>query len=126
MPKEPINRTQEIENLYTQHKKNHGGDLKEYLLNRFNEDINYFNHPSWFKLVPCDFPYNLEEGIDHWILWFNPAIKSSYTHEDVDSIIQNYMTNYKTLIKYSQYIYFENDPINRSVLYIRHFHVFFR
>ena len=126
LPKEAINRTDEIEEAYQRHKKNHSYDLSKYLLDRFETGREQFGCPSWYKLVPCDFPYNLVDGVSHWLLWFNPAIDQSYTHHDVDEIVQNYLDNYRPLSKYSYYFYFENAPSNRSIQYIRHFHIFFR
>ena len=125
-PQPPILRNEEIEQQYVEYKKKHGHLMIDNLLSRFNIKSNYFRCSSWFHLVPCDFPYNLSYGIDHWILWLNPKYKSyNYKHKDIDLIIRYYLDNYCQLSKYHEYIYFDNLLIHQSVKEIIHYHVFF-
>ena len=125
-PQPPILRNEQIEQQYVEYKKKQGNLMIKKLLLRFNIQYDYFKCPSWFSLVPCDFPYNLSYGIDHWILWLNPKYKScNYNYKDIDHIIRYYLDNYCQLSKYHEYIYFDNLVQNQSVKEIVHYHVFF-
>lgn len=111
------------ENAYNILRKEQGIQLSNYVFKLL------FTHDQWipFRLVKCNFPYQLSPGIEHWNLWLNPMMPyHHYQIIDYDQIIDLYLNYYQPLKKYKEYIYFENIPANRSVNSVRHMHVFFR
>lgn len=67
-----------------------------------------------YKLCLNDFPYDIP-NYTHYLLWISPDIKIK---------IPYYIINYYLNSKFSNYICFENHIKNKSVLGIRHFHIF--
>jgi len=63
-----------------------------------------------------DFPYSLEEGIEHYLLWSTEEL----TIEEIEENIKN------NIPKESKFCYFVNPPILRSVKTIHHAHVLFK
>jgi hypothetical protein len=122
-----IDRHHLIENKYKEFRQKKTRTIEQYLMNMFDKNQNKFRIMSWFRLIPCDFPYNVEKGIDHWILWINPKnVSIKYTKKEVEKIIKNYMEYYSPLFKYFEYIFFENSVKNQSIKQIKHYHIFFR
>jgi len=74
----------------------------------------YIIKDNIFKLCQNDFPYDIP-GYKHYLLWISPKIKIH-----ISNIIIKYYIDYK----FNNYIYFENHIKNKSVLGIRHFHIF--
>jgi len=75
------------------------------------------NKLKW-NIVDNNFPYNLDDGIKHKLLWIHPDVILS------DNKIKTIIDRYITLNNYNQYIYFQNHENNRSVPEIKHYHIF--
>ena len=74
----------------------------------------YIIKDNIFKLCENDFPYDVN-GYKHYLLWISPNIKL-----DIPLHLIEYYIDYK----FNNYICFENHIRNKSVLGIRHFHIF--
>lgn len=127
LPTFNFSRDVNVQKKYNDFKKLHGNNIGNYLISHIFHSNFMKKHKPWFKLIPCDFPYTVADGISHWILWIHPSFPNiKYNHDDFDKIIQYYLQYYRPLNKYKKYIFFENAVVNRSVLAIRHLHIFFR
>ena len=99
-------RTPEVECIYTEHVKSLNGQVHEYIMNNIIKSNKYI-------IVDNTFPYDLEENIEHNLLWVNP--ETVLSESDVEDIINEV---------YSDNIYFRNIPKNQSVKGIVHYHIF--
>ena len=128
-PDETFPRSVKVIQDYQQHKTNvisKYNNISEYITQTY---FNKSNAAKFFRLVPNDFPYLLEDGIKHLVCWFNPFI-FPYDTPDLNTIpdqINIIMKLYnKDLILGKNYIYFENNTNARSVPGIRHIHIFIK
>ena len=62
-----------------------------------------------------DFPYNVP--YKHYLLWINPKIHFKVTNNFIMGYIENHFQS-------KEFICFENLTSNKSILEIRHFHIF--
>ena len=73
-----------------------------------------------FVFQPCKYPYKLEDSIEHYILWLNPIYE---WENDADEFVSAILGEIMEGVSYG---WFENEKEDRSVISIRHFHVFFK
>ena len=75
-----------------------------------------------YKLRKNDFPYDLERGISHWVLWLNPDIYKTevevYALGRINLIL-------KTLLD-QPFLFYVNPVSKQSVKEIPHYHVYLR
>ena len=71
-------------------------------------------------LLPNDFPYFIDFGIEHWVLW---KLQSNITQEDVDHSIEELEDKYGDVI---DTIWWENPPALKSLPDINHIHILVR
>lgn len=129
-PNYPFPRSDKVIKAYLKHKA--GLDL-------INKDISDFVKEQYFSgdeasSVSCltnnKFPYLLEPGIQHKILWFNPRITTSKQFptnlNSVYTFINICLTKHLPNIDRYDIIYFENLSQCRSVPGIRHIQVFLK
>ena len=77
-----------------------------------------------FRFVPNNFPYFVENGISHFVLWIRPGY-------DVDSEDVNIRRTIGTYVvsRFSRpldFCYFRNSSEHKSVPEMEHYHVFIR
>ena len=105
-----LKRNTQIQKLYDKYNKTQ--QFEHFKKNMFSNKNKYFN----FMLN--NFPYDIDKNISHYLIFINPLIKNKISDFDIYKIIrQNY-------IKKKQIIIFENEPKNRSIKNIRHYHIF--
>ncbi|ORX90294.1 hypothetical protein K493DRAFT_318091 [Basidiobolus meristosporus CBS 931.73] len=68
-----------------------------------------------YKFVPNDFPYNMEEGLSHWVFWY----RKDYSLEDIKRILQHELPG-------KEFQFFINPKARQSVKTVSHAHVMFR
>ena len=78
--------------------------------NNFISNVNKNLLQNKYYLHLNDFPYNVEENIEHWLLWWNNNL-------DIDEIIIKKFGN-KVIT------YWVNFPENNSISDIKHAHIF--
>lgn len=109
-----IKRKKEIEEKYVLHKKklkDKNINIEDYLDNLL------FKNNFKYIITKNDFPYNLENNIEHKLLWINPNYINLFNDKLINEIINMRMRG-KT------YVYFENIDNNKSIKSIRHYHIF--
>lgn len=114
-PTFPLGRSSKIQRKYDQHKKT--ANPQEFLNRLFPKDSF-----DLYRVIPNDFPYNVNKNILHYVLWFNPNIKYSKKIIDnhlVNNILKNQLTDKK-------FIYFQNLTNNSSINNITHYQVFIK
>lgn len=113
-PSIQINRSKEIENKYLEHKllliKNKIS-IHDYIIKK------YFEDDCEYKFVNNEFPYHVENNIEHKLLWFNPNINYIIDEKYINTLLNKLLFD-------KNYIYFENIDSNKSIKSIRHIHVF--
>jgi hypothetical protein len=77
---------------------------------------------SIFSLVKNDYPYHLEAGIEHWVLW---KLHSNVTKEDVVQAIEKLNVHYGDREAIDS-IWWENPPSLKSLPDISHVHILLR
>ena len=99
-----------IEEKYQNHLtklKNKNVKIDEYILKTILKD-------NLFVITKNPFPYDIDY-IDHYLVWINTQKK--YSHEAIYNYIKFKFPN-------KQFYYFENDEKNKSVLLVKHYHIF--
>jgi len=116
----PINppiRSQEYLNKYIEHKK----QLK--LLNISMADYIYkkYLNGKKYKFTLNNFPYNLADHIQHYILWLDPKTKKNKINDRfwIDKIITISFPN-------KEYICWQNIKNNQSIPHIPHYQLFIK
>jgi hypothetical protein len=113
-PSIQINRSKGIENKYLEHKllliKNKIS-IHDYIIKK------YFEDDCEYKFVNNEFPYHVENNIEHKLLWFNPNINYIIDEKYINTLLNKLLFD-------KNYIYFENIDSNKSIKSIRHIHVF--
>lgn len=90
-----------------------------------NNDINkiitqkYFSNNKNYVFVPNLFPYDIEDGIKHYLIWFNPILNNIIDKKYIEDILISNLGNKK-------YIYFINFATNKSVKNVEHCQVFLK
>lgn len=102
-------RKKEVEEKYLEFRKDKSSDdiVKHIKDNIIKQKL--------FSIVKNDFPYNVP--YDHYLLWINPKINSNISCDFILKYVENYFQN-------KDFICFENIDCNKSILEIRHFHIF--
>lgn len=80
-----------------------------------------------YTFVPNRFPYAVAFNISHWLFWINPRWEQKNGMMPIRAVIEKCeeLTAGRAGPN-GKFILFENNPSNRSVGNIRHFHVFVR
>jgi hypothetical protein len=107
-PKCSFGRKHEVQALYDTHLVKHksSAGISQHIRNTV------LPHGTDWALVPNTFPYDVASNIEHMLLWTS----DSTTCSTPDAILRS--------CGLKEYIYFENNPCNRSVKDIHHLHVF--
>jgi len=105
-----LKRSTQIQKKYDNYQKNPFNAII------FGRDLFYNNDILMF--IKNRFPYNVDDNIEHYILFINPKLKKKFTDINIYKIIkQRYVRN-------NPFIVFENSPKNRSIKNITHYHIF--
>jgi hypothetical protein len=107
-PKHIIPRKKSVQALYRIREKDISNEEKLLCTRLFPN-----NEP--YNICLNEFPYHLEDGIEHLVLWLNPTIYNE--DSDVDDI-------FKSEIKNRESVYFKNIKEIRSIKGIPHYHIF--
>jgi len=100
-----------VHNEYENHKKNHNS-IKDHIIKSY-----LHNNLKW-NIVDNRFPYYIDKGISHKVLWINPTVQIN--KDKIDTIIKRYTDSQN----YSKYIYFQNIGNLRSIPEVPHYHIF--
>jgi hypothetical protein len=108
-------RTLETINTYKNEFKIKSNEDKLQLLYKFylKDDLNLHKNK---------YPYNLDNGIEHYVLWIHPNYENKCSTKDIKIFIENFLKDNQ----FSDYIYFENNNLSKSILNIKHYQVFFK
>ena len=93
---------------------------EEFLDSLFNTRLVSQHIP--FRFVPNNFPYFVENGISHFVLWIRPG----YNVESEDVNIRRAIGSY-VITRFSRpldFCYFRNSMQHKSVPEMEHYHVF--
>jgi len=119
-----IPRSREVQKAYDTQKQSNN-ILRESL---FPKESKYI-----YQFLPNNYPYNVEEGIEHYVLWFNPTFQPKWLQESnlfADLILKHEIIRQKdVMITHAglhPYIFWKNIPENTSVKDIVHYQVFYR
>jgi hypothetical protein len=106
-----IKRSKEMEKKYEEYKKQ---------VNVTNHIFQNVLQNKPFQLAKNKFPYDVQDGIEHYVLWIHPEMKLSY------KTIYEILKIYETKLGFKDFIFYENEPRKKSVLEIPHVQVFFK
>ena len=111
-PHDVLRRNEFIEKKYRKY--------KEYLTNNnkniYDEIMDCYIKNNKYVITYNNFPYDVENGIYHLLLWVHPHYNLGY--DDVDKILRQNGVY--------EYIIFRNYENNCSVCEIVHYHIFIR
>ncbi|KAI8089214.1 uncharacterized protein BX664DRAFT_296778 [Halteromyces radiatus] len=96
------------------------GTIENYLLTtklKFPPSSSESSESPSVIILPNDFPYSVEKGIDHILVWSQVPLKPDY----VEHVLQNNYDQTKW-----EWVYFVNPPEIQSVKKLPHVHVFLR
>ena len=112
-PQQQIGRDPKVEESYQKHLTN----LKQKQI-KVHDYIyrNIFTQNQSLVFSPNTFPYNLEHGVQHWLLWLKPECQLEI--DDISDKIEKRFGN--------DCVYFKNATKYQSIKSITHYHIFFR
>lgn len=116
-----IHRNKQVQTVYNQWMKDtlaKYGTIENYLLSTklHFKPITDTTRPPVI-ILPNDFPYSVEEGISHILLWSQIPLSRDYIEDILES---------KYGHKEYEWVYFVNPPEIQSVRKLPHVHVFMR
>lgn len=129
-PNNKLYRSAELTKTYNEYVKNitnEFGSISNHIMNKYFLVDGNVNNNLKYIIAENTFPYHVEDKIYHYVIWFNPKyygsdIKLNESDEMIKEIISEYNSNTDTEIV--DYIYFENSSSNKSVLGVKHIHIF--
>jgi hypothetical protein len=121
-PKKLLGRSEEIEKKYSRDcqiiKKN--GGTEKYLKKK------YLSNGNDFCMTHNDYPYYMEDGVKHYVIWFTGRTFDRYNNPStIERIIEDFKVG-NNISEESEYIYYQNIEALRSIPSIPHLHVFIR
>lgn len=107
----------EIQELYDNSKK---------LTNQYEYICKNIIKDNLYVIVKNRFPYDIEDDIEHYLIWFNPKYYKSWRRTIIydNKYIENIINNNKLVNK--SYIYFINGSNIQSIKNIQHIHIFMK
>lgn len=105
-PTFPLPRSSEIQNNYDKHMANSKACQK------FKKDIKNILSSSEYHIQKNDFPYLIQEGVEHLLFWTRD--------------VSNAMVIIPTMFDSKLIAFWQNHPSNCSIPEIDHIHVFLR
>lgn len=118
-PTSAFNRTEEVERRYNLHGteiKKEGG-TETYLKKK------YLTNEVKYTMTHNNFPYDMEEGIVHYVIWFKLESFSDFNNpNEVRKIIKKFKED--NSLEIHDTVFFQNIERLRSVPGIPHIHVF--
>ncbi|KAJ2848470.1 hypothetical protein IWW36_003284 [Coemansia brasiliensis] len=129
----PLGRSYEMQITYEQHKvrmKEKYGSIADYLINyalaEFIADAKKVDaslplSPSDFMFRANDFPYYLDDNVEHWVLWCKKQLPPGFVPPAavVDAVAKRFGDNV-------EWRYFVNPVHRQSVPQLSHAHVFIK
>ena len=126
-PKKKILRTSNIERKYIDFKielNKNNISITDYIKN------NFFKDNEEFVFLKNNFPYNLENDILHYVLWFNNNFTNNnnfpkdlnFCNDYILECIKKCFTDFENFY----FIFFENNVNNRSIGSYRHVQIFLK
>ena len=107
-----LGRKQSVQDSYSKKKK-----YLQFINKNIHDHLmeSLFSDNKEYRYLKNDYPYNLEDNIQHNVLWINPAYNEKYNEEYIIHLLNSFDT---------EYIVFRNNPSNMSIPSIIHYHVF--
>lgn len=109
-----FSRTKDVEERYSRFRSNVTNVFQHLMESLFQNDEEIV-----FK--ENDFPYKFDCKILHYIIWINPNNKKKITKNGINKYLCKKLLELDT--SFTDYILFKNNPINKSVETIDHYHV---
>lgn len=112
-----LSRKSNIQKLYNNRSKNIRNDFIDSLFDPYivSNDVLY-------KFLPNNFPYNIEDGLLHYVLWIRPGVETSNT--TIRSIIAEKIV--RRFKKPYEFTFFKNSDRYKSIPDVEHYHVFIK
>jgi len=107
----------EMQELYDNSKK---------LTNQYEYICKNIIKDNLYVIVKNIFPYDIEDDIEHYLIWFNPKYYKNWRRTIIydNKYIEKIINNNKLLNK--SYIYFINGSNIQSIKDIQHIHIFMK
>ena len=114
-PTYALGRLPEVEERYTRH-RNHINESSFYksIADYIIKDVIGDNE---YVFVENEFPYKVETGIKHYLLWISKEAQGKY---NVESLIKSR----SEIVSSSEFTYYRNFKNNASIFEVEHYHIF--
>jgi hypothetical protein len=114
-PTYALGRHAEVEERYTRHRDQINSSpfyssIADYILKDVLKD-------NEFVFTENEFPYKVEEGITHYLLWVSKKASGKF---NIDSLIKSQ----KQIMDCKEFTYYRNYKNNASIYEIEHYHIF--
>lgn len=109
-----FSRTKEVEERYFRFRRN-VTNVYQHLMDSL------FKNDEEIVFKENDFPYKFDCKILHYIIWINPNNKEKIKKKGLITYLSKNLNGLD--ISFTEYILFKNNPINKSVETIEHYHV---
>lgn len=117
---EKLIRDEKMSEKYNNYKKTLTDKIENIIHNKYFHEKKLARRNGYvindrFVIASNDFPYNFEEGINHYVLWLNPKY-NKLSLEEVEILCHN-------LFDFDVYVH-ETPLYLRSIKKIQHYHIF--
>lgn len=114
-PTYALGRLPEVEERYTRHRNQimsseYYSSIADYILKDVIRDYN-------FVFTENEFPYKVDEGIKHYLLWVSPTSAVSVN-------VLETIASQPEIKRSKEYTYYRNYKNNASIYEIEHYHIF--
>ena len=121
-PRIVLGRSEEVDSRYKEDCKaiKERGSVKNHL------EKKYLSRGNHYHMTLNNYPYFMEEGIVHYVIWFKGGHFGKYNNQsEINSIIRDYMISNHINDK-CEYTFYQNIEELRSIPSIPHLHVFMK
>ena len=116
-PTYALGRLPEVEERYTRHRDHiNSSSFYSSIADYIVKDVIGDNESVF---VENEFPYKVEKGIKHYLLWISKSAQGKY---DIESLIKSR----PEIVSSREFTYYRNFKNNASIFEVEHYHVFAR
>tara|TARA_B110001469_G_scaffold107674_1_gene107992 strand:+ start:60 stop:527 length:468 start_codon:yes stop_codon:yes gene_type:complete len=119
-PRIVLGRSQEVDDKYLQHRLY----LSKNGITGYDNIMKLFVSDATYVLEHNNFPYYMEEGISHYVVWINPKDEETWKRNEIEELVTHELFEGNRESMLLDTVYFQNIPELRSIKAISHIHVF--
>ena len=115
----PLSRDAKIQKSYEAYSE---ASRNAFIKNLFNKRL--VTPEISYRFIPNDYPYFLEDGVMHYVLWLRPDVNIAIDTKSIRKVINQYILS--KFNKPFDFYFFKNHKEIKSISEVEHYHVFIK